>query len=109
MAIRFSYRFAPLAESDLNEVLLYIEQELYNTKAANDFATELFQKIDNIIEFPLSGKGIDNEFIPDKDLRKFVVGKYIVFYKPDREKDKIIIVRIIYGARNLDEIIRTII
>jgi len=108
MANKYSYKFAPKAQNDLNEVLLYIEQELSNSKAAKDLADELFVKIDNIREFPLSGRVVDNEFFIDQTLRKFIVGKYIVFYKVNQEAKTIIIVRIVYGGRNIDEILKTL-
>ena len=108
MASKYSFKFAPKALSDLNEVLLYIEQELSNSKAAKDLADELFEKIDNVREFPLSGRAVVNEFIIDQTLRKFIVGKYIVFYKVNKEAKTIIIVRIVYGGRNIDEILKTL-
>jgi len=108
MASRYSYKFAPKARSDLDGALSHIEQELCNPKAAEDMATLLFEKIDHVREFPLSGRAVDNENITDQTLRKFFVGKYIVFYKPDKETKTIIIVRIIYGGRNIDEILKTI-
>jgi len=108
MANKYSYRFAPKAFSDLDATLAYIEQELFNPKAAEDLAVELFKKIDHIRLFPLSGRALSNEFISDQTLRKFFVGKYIVFYKPDKETKTIIIVRIVYGGRNIDEILKTI-
>ena len=107
MAGKYSYKFTPEAQSDLDDVLFYIEQELSNSRAAEGLATELFEKIDRVREFPLSGRAVDNEFIIDQTLRKFVAGKYIVFYKPDKEAKNIIIVRIVYGGRNMDEILKT--
>jgi len=108
MANNYSYKFASIALRDLEELLEYIDKQLSNPKAAKDFAVELFGKIDNIRAFPESGAKIDNEFISDQSLRKFFVGKYIVFYKPDKSTETIIIVRIIYGARNIDELVKTV-
>jgi len=52
MASNYSYKFAPKAQNDLETALTYIERELFNPKAAEDLAFELFQKIDYIREFP---------------------------------------------------------
>jgi len=101
----YEYYFLPKAEKDLNEIVKYIEQVLFNTKAADDFAYELFDKIDAVRKFPLSGQLIDNIHISDSELRKIVVGNYLVFYKPIEKIKTIVIVRIVYGSRNLDEIL----
>jgi len=108
MTDKYSYRFLPIAENDLVNTVLYIEQELSNPKAAKDFTIKLSKKIDDTRVFPLSGKAIDNKFIADKGLRQFAVGNYIVFYKPDKETETIIILRIIYGGRDIDEILKTL-
>jgi len=103
----YDYWFAPKAESDLDETLTYIEQKLHNPKAAYDFVVELFEKIDIYRKFPELGLKVDNEFIL-KDLRKFFVKNYIVYYYPNKETKTIIIVRVLYGGRNVDEILKTL-
>ena len=107
MGIKYAYSFAPKARTDLEDVLRYIEEELSNPKAAVDMAKTFFEKIDTLRASPLSGRKIDNEYVLDQNLRKFFVGKYIVFYKPDEDNRTIIIVRIIYGGRNVDDILKT--
>jgi len=103
---RYAYKFAPRAESDLDNTLKYIEEELHNPKAAQDLVIELFEKIDIVREFPLSGVALDNEFISDQTLRRIFVRNYVVFYKPDDATKTIIIIRMIYGGRNIDEILK---
>ena len=56
----------------------------------------------------MSGRALDNEFILDQTLRKFFVGNYIVFYRPDKEAKTVIIVRMVFGGRDIDEILKTI-
>ena len=104
---KYDYWFAPKAESDLDELLAHIEHKLFNPKAALDFAIELFDKIDYYRVFPELGIKVDNEFVINKDLRKFFVGNYIAFYIPNKESRTIIIVRIVYGGRNVGEMLRT--
>ena len=105
---RYSYEFRPEAESGLDNALLYIRDELRNAQAVKDMIADLFDKIDNLCFFPLSGAKVDNEFIIDQTLRKFFVGKYVVFYKPCEKLQTVVIIRIIYGSRNLDEILNMI-
>lgn len=105
---KYDYKFAPRANFDLDDVLQHIENQLFNPKAAKDFATDLFEKIDLYREFPESGQKVLNEYIINKDLRKFFVGNYTVFYLPRKESKLLIIVRIVYSGRNINEILKTI-
>jgi len=41
-------------------------------------------------------------------VRKLLVDNYIIYYKAHYDEKIISIVRIVYGKRNLDEILRTI-
>ncbi len=41
-----------------------------------------------------------------KDIRKKLVGNYTMYYFPDMNAETIYLLRIIYGRRNLDEILR---
>ncbi|MDR0426109.1 MAG: type II toxin-antitoxin system RelE/ParE family toxin [Clostridiales bacterium] len=106
MGSKLSYRFAPKALGDLEETLRYIEQDLSNPKAAEDLAVKLFEKIDTVRAFPDSGHKVENVYMADRSLRRFVVDNYVVFYKPDEAEHTIIIVRIVFGARNLNEILK---
>ncbi|MBO5094780.1 MAG: hypothetical protein J6C33_10550 [Lachnospiraceae bacterium] len=53
-----------------------------------------------------SGSSVVNEFVPDTEIRKKLAGNYIMYYLPDFEKKMIFVLRIIYGRRSMDEILR---
>ena len=108
MESKYSYKFAPKAKSDLDAIIIYIEQELSNPKAAEDFVFALFEKINSTTAFPDLGQPINNEFIIDQTLRKFFIGNYIVFYKSDKKTETIIIIRIVYGRRDINAILKSI-
>ena len=44
--------------------------------------------------------------IPNTEIRKKLVGSYIMYYLPDFDEKMIFVLRIIYGRRNMDEILR---
>jgi len=108
MASKLSYRFTPRASEDLLSILGYIKNELSNPKAASDLALKIFNGIDQVRQYPDSGIKVDNPHITDKSVRKFYADNYIVFYKTDKEAKSLIIVRIVYGKRNLCEILKGI-
>ncbi len=47
-----------------------------------------------------------NEFVPNGEIRKKLAGNYIMYYLPDFAEKVIFILRIVYGRRNTDEILR---
>jgi len=108
MNSRFPYRFSKKAEADLDEILSYISIELSNPQAASSFLTDLQTVIDSICAIPKMIRIVENEFLPDREVRKSLVGNYILCYLPDTNEKIIYILRILYGRRSLDELVREI-
>lgn len=107
MECKYSYRFTEKAEQDLDEILRYISVDLVNPTAAQNLGKKVFEKIDMVRTFPESGAPVDNEFLNDKTVRKLSVDTYVIYYKTHYEEKVISIIRIVYGKRNLDEILKT--
>ena len=51
---------------------------------------------------------MSNDYLADKTIRKMIVDHYVVYYKAHHAEKMISIVRVVYGKRNLDEILRQI-
>jgi len=92
----------------LDEILSYISIELSNPDAAASFLKDLQTVLTSICSVPKIGRIVENEFLPDKEIRKSLVGNYVLYYLPDTEEKSIYILRILYGRRNLDELVREI-
>ncbi len=85
------------AESDIDEILAYIAAD--NLDAAISFNERL------IYLFQMFAQSVDaGRERPElkEDLRSFPEGNYIIFYR--KWAGKIAIVRVLHGARDLDEI-----
>ena len=108
MEYNYSYRFTEKAEQDFDEILRYISVDLANPIVAQNLGRKIFEKINMIRTFPDSCALVDNEFLSDKSVRKLLVDNYIIYYKTDYDEKMLCIVRIVYGKRNLDEILKTI-
>ena len=108
MDCKYSYKFTEKAEKDLNDVLRYISEDLSNPQAATEFGKKVFERIDNIRSFPLSGTLVENYFLSNKNIRRIVIDNYLLYYTESDSQQTIYIVRIVYGRRNLEEIYRTI-
>ena len=106
MASKFGYRLTKRAESDLDGIVLYITVDLANPQAASDFVDKLQNTIEEARAFLESGSLVHNEFLQIENVRKKLVGNYIVYYLLDIGENIIYILRIVYGKRNLDEILK---
>lgn len=104
MASKFGYQLTKRAESDLDGIVSYIAVELENPQAASDFVDKLKDNIDEARAFPESGSLVDNEFLQVENLRKKLIGNYIMYYLPDIREKIIYILRIVYGKQNITEI-----
>ena len=106
MASKFGSRLTKRAESDLDGIVSYITVDLANPQAASDFVDKLQNTIEEARAFLESGSLVHNEFLQIENVRKKLVGNYIVYYLLDIEENIIYILRIVYGKRNLDEILK---
>lgn len=104
MASKFGYQLTKRAESDLDGIVSYMAVELANPQAASDFVDKLKDNIDEARAFPESGSLVDNEFLQVVNLRKKLIGNYIMYYLPDMREKIIYILRIVYGKQNITEI-----
>ena len=106
MVSEFGYQLTTKAEADLDGIVSYIAVQLENPQAATGFLNKLQDAIHEACSFPESGSPVVNEFLPYKDIRKKLVGNYIMYYFPDMNTKTIYVLRVVYGRRNLDEILR---
>lgn len=106
MASEYTYLLTQKAEADLDGIVSYLSLELANAKAASDFVGKLQGVIEETLLFPLSGSLVNNEFLPDTAVRKKVIGNYVMYYLTDLEQHIIYILRLIYGRRSVEEILR---
>ena len=104
MAADYSFSFTDIAAADLDETLNYISGELSNPTAAQSFFRKMETVISAIRTFPLSGSPVDNFYVKRNDIRKTMVGNYVLYYLPDHLKREIVILRIVYGQRDRDHI-----
>lgn len=108
MSSKYQYHFTKKAKADLEEILSYISVDLSNSDAAASFLKDLQAVVASICSVPKIGRIVENEFLPDREIRKSLVGNYVLYYLPDAAEMTIYILRILYGRRNLDELVREI-
>lgn len=89
----------PQAERDLDDIWLHIA--LDSPSAADAVIDRLWEAERLLCEHPLAGRARDEL---GAGLRSWPVGDYLVIYRPD--PGQTIIVRIVWGGRNLPDLFR---
>ena len=102
------YKFTDAAKQDLDDILYYISKKLDNPIAATNFMTKLKDTISNVTAFPNCGMVVENDFIQRKDIRKLPILNYSFYYQFIKSDNYILILRIIYGKRDPEQISREI-
>ena len=86
------------ARADLDAIWNYIAQD--NLSAADRLIDEIFHRCSVFAAQPAAAAPADR--FQAAGLRYFAVGRYVVFYRP--EEDGILVIRVLHGARNLEEL-----
>ena len=92
-------RLTDRAEADLEECWLYIARD--DPRSATRFIETILQKCELLAEQPGIGRGRSDL---SSDLRSFVVGRYLILYRPI--EDGIEVVRVLHGARNIEALLK---
>ena len=106
MGSKFQFRLTEKANADLDDTISYIVVELANPKAASDFMDKLGAAIDEACLLPESGSPVVNDLLGGWEVRKKIIGNYIMYYWPDLTEKIIYVLRIVYEGRNMDDILR---
>ncbi len=87
--------YAPEAQADLAAIGAYIAEQASETTAGR-FLGRIRRTIEDMAHFPGS-----RPLVPElgADIRRLVVGRYLIFYRFD--ETTVFIVRVLHGARNI--------
>lgn len=101
----YQIRYTPLAYDDLDETDTYISEVLINPQAAESLMEEIEKSIHRLEQFPYIGSEVDDPYLAARGYRKLVVQNYLVFYLVDPDLKQIVIMRILYGAREYSNLL----
>ena len=94
----YTYRLTPSAVEDLREIADYIANHLCAPESAIGIFGALV--ILAACAYPFSLPAINDALLRTKGYRKVVVKNYIAFVLPDREKEILNVMRVMYYARD---------
>lgn len=102
----YKLEYLPIALNDMLNIAKYIGTELKNPIAAENLSEEFVKTAENLKEFPYSNP----VYIPMKPLkqeyRKVKIKNYIMFYWVNESEKSVTVARVIYGRRELTNIIK---
>ena len=100
----YKIKFTPVAEEDLDQIYEYIVNKLFSENAAKDLMEKIETGIMRLKKFPFSCNHVLDEALKARGYRRFIVDNYIVFYLVNEIEKQVIIMRILYGAREYENL-----
>lgn len=103
-----NYRLKMLlkASHDLERIYSYIVNDLFAENAANNLIVQIEKSIMRLKDFPFSCNLVKDEILKNKGYRRLIIDNYVVFYIVDETDEVVVIMRILYGPRNYQNLIR---
>jgi len=90
------------AKNDLISIFNYIFHDLKSPKAAKDQLNNLEKAIYSLGEMPERYRLYEQEKWKKRNLRIMSVNNYLVFYIISEEENTVKVMRVMYGARDID-------
>ena len=91
------------ARDDMEEIYEYIAFSLQEPVTAGKLYNSIIAAVHTLENFPMRNALYENEPWRSRGLRKLSVKNFLVFYTVNEEKNAVNIIRIMYGARNLEK------
>lgn len=108
MDCEYRRKYTEKASRDLRRIVQYITEELGNPNAARGVMAAVQKCTAGLCMFPSSGVLVPEAYRADMTVRKKLVENYILYYGVDKEKRVIWVLRIVYGARNMDAVLKNL-
>ena len=103
---QYKVEYTPAAKSDLKSIYAYIAYQLKERTTARNIVNKIRKQIRELDTSPERYSAVEWKPWSDMGMRKFSVGNYVVFYYVIHENNTVMVNRIFYGGRNIEEIIK---
>jgi toxin ParE1/3/4 len=104
-AYNYRVKFTSKTEEDLDEIYGYILGTLSAVIAADNLLDHIEKAIMGLREYPFSSPYVLDEVLKARGYRRLIVDNYLVFYLVDETEEEVVIVRILYGASNYQDVL----
>lgn len=100
--MRYNIAVTNQAQADMDEIFNYIAFELQSVQNASGLLDKLEHSILSLAEMPERFQKYSKEPWKSRNLRVMPVKKYLVFYIVDNANHLVTVLRVLYGARDMD-------
>lgn len=104
MSDSYSVVYSPEALNDLKDIYAYIAQELLAPDTALNQVNRIRKEIRSLDFMPSRYALVDWEPWKSMGMRKVPVDNFVVFYTVDSNSMTVVIIRIVYGGRDIESI-----
>ncbi|MCL2321431.1 MAG: type II toxin-antitoxin system RelE/ParE family toxin [Oscillospiraceae bacterium] len=101
----YRLNYNPKAKNDIDNILKYIAEDLFNPTAAMRLAAEIVNSVDKLNDFPYINPVYKTYNQLKHEYRKLVIKNYIIFYYIDEKNKQINIARMLYSGMNYDKLL----
>lgn len=102
---QYKVTYSAEALDDLKDIFSYIAFKLKVYQTAVNQTNRIRKAIKNLGNFPLRNSKVEWEPWSSAGMRKMPVDNFVIYYFADEEEQAVMVVRIFYGGRNVEEII----
>lgn len=94
------------AEQDLDNILDYLTNHLFNFQAARHFLNSFEEGMQQLSLFPELGEVVRNRYFSMLSVRKKRLKNYILYYVVDLKKELVTIIRIGHHLQDKDSLLK---
>lgn len=91
-------RLSPEAESELDEIWLYIARATGSVEIANEALENIVERFWLLAQHPYLGRRRDDDLCPG--LRSLIADQYVILHRVDQDS-RVMIVHIMHGGRDI--------
>ena len=99
---RWEVTVTPEFADDLRSIHSYIANTLLEPLIAKGLIDRILKAVGALAELPLRFPVYDKEPWKSRGLRKMSVGNYLVFYLANEAANTVIVLRVFYAGRNIE-------
>ena len=96
----YDFIFSKIMDFDIDQNYYYIKDTLEAPKAAEKLYSELYEKINEIINNPYKRPLVQDKYLASLGIRSIKVKNYLLFYKITEENKMVNILRFLYNKRD---------
>ena len=102
----YNLSFTKIDDLDIDQSYTYIKDTLEAPKAAENLFSELYEKINEILENPYKRPLVQDKYLASLGIRSINVKKYVLYYTIAENENKVIVLRFMHQLRDWMNILK---